>query len=167
MLACFLKVCVLMETLSTTLKVDVHRKFVKNMCFWERFGSSNLHIYFVRYLNMHTGKKIYTVDQFCLLESLQLFSSCSTWTQQRIWLFHTKWNDLQSDCTPKNECLNRPFAQLLPGLETGHPVTVGQSPAHESHTEQSETETRKQLSARRKHWNHMQVTDRPSPDARL
>ena len=25
------------------------------------------------------------------------------------------------------EC-NRPFAQLLPGLETGHPVTVGQSP---------------------------------------
>ena len=39
--------------------------------------------------------------------------------------------------------LPRPFAQLLPGLETGHPVTVGQSPAHESHTEQSETETRK------------------------
>ena len=36
-----------------------------------------------------------------------------------------------------------PFAQLLPGLETGHPVTVGQSPAHESHTVQSETETRK------------------------
>ena len=25
--------------------------------------------------------------------------------------------------------LNGPFAQLLPGLETGHPVTVGQSPA--------------------------------------
>ena len=24
---------------------------------------------------------------------------------------------------------NRPFAQLLPGLETGHPVTVGLSPA--------------------------------------
>ena len=39
--------------------------------------------------------------------------------------------------------LNRPFAQLLPGLETEHPVTVGQSPAHESHIEQSETETRK------------------------
>ena len=38
---------------------------------------------------------------------------------------------------------NRPFAQLLPGLETGHPVTVGQSPAYESHSEQSETETRK------------------------
>ena len=38
---------------------------------------------------------------------------------------------------------NGPFAQLLPGLETGHPVTVGQSPAHESHSEQSETETRK------------------------
>ena len=27
--------------------------------------------------------------------------------------------------------LNRPFAQLLPGLETGHPVTVGQSPAYD------------------------------------
>ena len=39
--------------------------------------------------------------------------------------------------------VNRQFAQLLPGLQTGHPVTVGQSPAHESHTEQSETETRK------------------------
>ena len=35
------------------------------------------------------------------------------------------------------------FAQLLPGLETGHPVTVGQTPAYESHSEQSETETRK------------------------
>ena len=40
-------------------------------------------------------------------------------------------------------CTNRPFAQLLPGLETGHLVTVGQSPAHELHSEQSETETRK------------------------
>ena len=38
---------------------------------------------------------------------------------------------------------NSQFAQLLPGLETGHPVTVGQSPAYESHSEQSETETRK------------------------
>ena len=26
---------------------------------------------------------------------------------------------------------NRPFAQLFPGLETGHPVTVGQSPAYD------------------------------------
>ena len=26
---------------------------------------------------------------------------------------------------------NRPFAHLLPGLETGHPVTVGQSPAYD------------------------------------
>ena len=25
----------------------------------------------------------------------------------------------------------RPFAQLLPGLETGHPVTVGQSSAYD------------------------------------
>ena len=39
---------------------------------------------------------------------------------------------------------NRPFAQLLPRLETaGHPVTVGQLPAYESHSEQSEKETRK------------------------
>ena len=60
---------------------------------------------------------------------------------------------------------DRPFAQLLPGLETGHPVTVGQSPAHESHTEQSETETRKTAFCSSWHWNHMQVTDRPSPDA--
>ena len=37
----------------------------------------------------------------------------------------------------------------------------------ESHSEQSKTERRKQLSARRKHWNHMrlQVKDRPRPDA--
>ena len=29
-------------------------------------------------------------------------------------------------------CLhNRPFAQLLPGLEMGHPVTVGHSPAYD------------------------------------
>ena len=27
--------------------------------------------------------------------------------------------------------LDRPFAQLLPGLETGHPVTLGQSPAYD------------------------------------
>ena len=26
---------------------------------------------------------------------------------------------------------SRPFAQLLPGLETGHPVMVGQSPAYD------------------------------------
>ena len=26
---------------------------------------------------------------------------------------------------------NRPFAQFLPGLETGHPVTIGQSPAYD------------------------------------
>ena len=30
-----------------------------------------------------------------------------------------------------SDSLNRPFAQLLPGLETGHPVTVGQSPAYD------------------------------------
>ena len=25
----------------------------------------------------------------------------------------------------------RPLAQLLPGIETGHPVTIGQSPAYD------------------------------------
>ena len=30
--------------------------------------------------------------------------------------------------TEKGAWSIRPFAQLLPGLETGHPVTVGQSP---------------------------------------
>ena len=44
---------------------------------------------------------------------------------------------------PESRRTNRPFSQLMPGLETGHPVTVGQSPAHDSHSEQSETETRK------------------------
>ena len=33
--------------------------------------------------------------------------------------------------------------------------------------QQSETKTTKQLSACRKHWNHIQATDRPRPDARL
>ena len=32
----------------------------------------------------------------------------------------------------KDHLHNRPFAELLPGLETGHPVTVGQSPAYDS-----------------------------------
>ena len=31
----------------------------------------------------------------------------------------------------ENKTANRPFAQLLPGLETGHPVTAGQSPAYD------------------------------------
>ena len=44
-------------------------------------------------------------------------------------------------------------------------MTVGQSPAHESHPEQPETATRKAPPARRKHWNYTLVTDRPSPDA--
>ena len=60
---------------------------------------------------------------------------------------------------------NRPFAQLLPGLETGHPVTVGQSPAYDF----SVTMSRKLffLSPFRIVLRaiHVQVTDRPSPDA--
>ena len=60
---------------------------------------------------------------------------------------------------------NRPFAQLLPGLETGHPVTVGQSPAYDFSVPTSRklfflSPFRTVLSA-----IHMQVTDRPSPDA--
>ena len=57
----------------------------------------------------------------------------------------TSWNPLNSRSIHRMTGLgsNRPFAQLLPGLETEHPVTVGQSPAHESHSEQTETETRK------------------------
>ena len=35
-----------------------------------------------------------------------------------------------ASCTGSNH-RNRPFAQLWPGLETGHPVTVGQSPAYD------------------------------------
>ena len=32
---------------------------------------------------------------------------------------------------PVVKVVSGPFAQLLPGLEMGHPVTVGQSPAHD------------------------------------
>ena len=61
---------------------------------------------------------------------------------------------------------NRPFAQLLPGLETGHPVTVGQSPADDFGVPNEHKAVflclmfRTVLSA-----IHMQVSDRPSPDA--
>ena len=60
---------------------------------------------------------------------------------------------------------NRPFAQLLPGLETGHPVTVSQSPAYDFSVSDSRklfllSPFRTVLSA-----IHMQVTDRLSPDA--
>ena len=39
------------------------------------------------------------------------------------------WLSLQSPFPSAGKSTSvRPFAQLLPGLETGHPVTVGQSP---------------------------------------
>ena len=62
---------------------------------------------------------------------------------------------------------NRPFAQLLPGLETGHPVTVGQSPTCSFSVSDGRevlflSPFRAVLGA-----IHVQVTDRPSPDARL
>ena len=61
--------------------------------------------------------------------------------------------------------VNRPFAQLLPGLETGHTVTVGQSPAYDFSVSDEQKAVffcpfRTVLCA-----IHMQVTDRPSPDA--
>ena len=60
---------------------------------------------------------------------------------------------------------NRPFAQLLPGLETGHPVTVGQSPTCSFSVSDGRevlflSPFRAVLGA-----IHVQVTDRPSPDA--
>ena len=98
------------------------------------------------FLSAHTSSSIFWVPSFYW----EIFHTCEHFSCQ----------------TPKESHVhNRPFAQLLPGLETGHPVTVSQSPAYESHSEQSETETRKTAFCCRKHWNHMQVTDRPSPDA--
>ena len=60
---------------------------------------------------------------------------------------------------------NRPFAQLLPGLETGHPVTVGQSPTCSFSVSDGQEVLfllpfRAVLGA-----IHVQLTDRPSPDA--
>ena len=60
---------------------------------------------------------------------------------------------------------NRPFAQLLPGLETGHPVTVGQSPTCSFSVSDGRevlflSPFRAVLGA-----IHVQVIDRPSPDA--
>ena len=61
--------------------------------------------------------------------------------------------------------VNGPFAQLLPGLETGHPVTVGQSPTCSFSVSDGRevlflSPFRAVLGA-----IHVQVTDRPSPDA--
>ena len=60
---------------------------------------------------------------------------------------------------------NRPFAQLLPGLETGHPVTVGQSPTCSFSV--SDGREVLFLSPFRAVLGeiHVQVIDRPSPDA--
>ena len=65
----------------------------------------------------------------------------------------------------RGEASNRPFAQLLPGLETGHPVTVGQSPTCSFSVSDGRevlflSPFRAVLGA-----IHVQVTDRPSPDA--
>ena len=61
--------------------------------------------------------------------------------------------------------VNRPFAQLLPGLETGHPVTVGQSPTCSFSVSDGRevlflSPFRAVLGA-----IHVQVIDRLSPDA--
>ena len=39
--------------------------------------------------------------------------------------------DINCSCAQRSIHINGPFAQLLPGLETGHPVTIGQSPAYD------------------------------------
>ena len=39
---------------------------------------------------------------------------------------------------------NRSFAQLLPGLETGHPVTVSQSPAADMNRTQNSPKLRQE-----------------------
>ena len=59
--------------------------------------------------------------------------------QRELRVLTLRWSRIE----PKMEKVSGTFAQLLSGLETGHPVTVGQSPEHASHTEQSETVTRK------------------------
>ena len=63
--------------------------------------------------------------------------------------------------------LNRPFAQLLPGFETGHPVTVGQSRAPAYDFSVSDEQKAVFLSPFRTVLSaiHMQVTNRLSPDA--
>ena len=40
-------------------------------------------------------------------------------------------NFINGKTNPVVKVVSGPFAQLLPGLETGHPVTVGQSPAYD------------------------------------
>ena len=61
---------------------------------------------------------------------------CEWWRMHTVPCGSVKYflfNDDQSRCIMKGmgTYINRPFAQLLPGLETGHPVTVGQSPAYD------------------------------------
>ena len=81
---------------------------------------------------------------------IKLHSQTSAACAQRACKNCAWWTDINKRDVWRNSSSlfvtkNRPFAQLQPGLETGHPVTVGQSPAHESHSwsEQSEKKTRK------------------------
>ena len=102
---------------------------------------------------------------FCTFWSAELYEnqplssySCPKEMECVNWTFlHTNF--------PESQSLNRPFAQLLPGLETGHPVTVGQSPAYDFSVSNEQKavfllSVLTVLSA-----IHMQVTDRLSPDA--
>ena len=101
---------------------------------------------------------ILTLPRFILfLEKVLFFASSSfgvfnpseyRWQNKCMLYKQFQWKPWDGGCSEfqvKVPCVSndRPFAQLLPELETGHPVTVGQSPAYESHREQSETETRK------------------------
>ena len=100
-------------------------------------------------------KKTYSLLSFGVV--LSTHSPPTNWYNQRV---------LQ-DCTRRElpSSRNRSFAQLVPGLEMGHPVTVGQSPAYDFSVKTSRkvfflSPFRAVLSA-----IHMQVADRPSPDA--
>ena len=48
--------------------------------------------------------------------------------QRRVLIFAGPKCPVGVEHTYRTTRVNGPFAQLLPGLETGHPVTVGQSP---------------------------------------
>ena len=78
----------------------------------------------------------------CVMQSMPdpCMSVSVCWTFSWSHLFEKIcYEDETPNYISKNECwvkvneshINRPYAQLLPGLETGLPVTVGQSPAYD------------------------------------
>ena len=86
-------------------------------------------------------------------------------TTSKIWTRFSKLSDDRPWSWNRRQQCNRPFAQLLPGLETGHPVTVGQSPTCSFSVSDGRevlflSPFRAVLGA-----IHVQMIDRPSPDA--